>query len=229
MIVSHKHKFIFLKTYKTAGSSMEVLFSRFCGPDDIVTPLMPEDEALRPDHGPRNYKWPWWQWPLRGKIKSLKGKNPGVRWTGYYAHMPARPMRRYLGEDVWNSYFKFSIERNPWDRQVSIYFWRTRNLEKRPSFKEYMHSNDNRVRLRNFDIYSLGGKIIADDMIMFHDMRADLERIFGRLGLDMPEDIPGAKTGVRTERGYREHYDDETREMVARWYKREIEVFGFEF
>lgn len=229
MIVSHRHKFIFLKTYKTAGSSMEVLLSRYCGPDDIVTPLMPQDEELRPDHGPRNYKWPWWKWPLRGKIKSLKGGNPGVRWTGYYAHMPARPMRRYLGADIWSRYFKFSIERNPWDRQVSIYFWRTRELAERPSFEDYMRSRDNRVRLRNFDIYSLNGRIATDDMILFHDMRSGLERIFGRLGLEMPDDIPGAKTGVRTERDYRKYYNDETRQMVADWYRREIDAFGFTF
>ncbi len=229
MIVSHRHKFIFLKTYKTAGSSMEVLLSRFCGPEDIVTPLMPQDEDLRPDNGPRNFKWPWWEWPLRGKIKSLKGANPGVRWTGYYAHMPARPMRRYLGSDIWENYFKFSIERNPWDRQVSIYFWRTRDLAERPSFEEYMHSNDNRVRLRNYDIYSFNGRIITDDMILFHDMRAGLERIFERLGLELPKQIPGAKTGIRTEGDYRKYYNDETRLMVANWYKREIDAFGFTF
>ena len=47
MIVSHEHKFIFLKTKKTAGTSIELALSQLCGPDDIITPLTQIDEALR--------------------------------------------------------------------------------------------------------------------------------------------------------------------------------------
>ena len=45
MIISHKHKFIFIKTRKTAGTSIELFLSRFCGPEDIITPFQsPENE-----------------------------------------------------------------------------------------------------------------------------------------------------------------------------------------
>ena len=37
MIVSHKHKFIFFKTRKTAGSSIQVALAKHCGEDDIIT------------------------------------------------------------------------------------------------------------------------------------------------------------------------------------------------
>ena len=47
MIVSHKHKFIFVKTVKTAGTSVEIALSRFCGENDIITPIHPPDEELR--------------------------------------------------------------------------------------------------------------------------------------------------------------------------------------
>ena len=40
MIVSHDRRFIFVKTSKTAGTSVEMQLSVFCGPDDIVTPGM---------------------------------------------------------------------------------------------------------------------------------------------------------------------------------------------
>jgi hypothetical protein len=39
MIISHKHKFIFIKPQKSAGTSVELLLSRICGPDDVITPL----------------------------------------------------------------------------------------------------------------------------------------------------------------------------------------------
>ena len=37
MIISHKHKFIFLKTIKTAGTSIQAALEEHCGKDDIIT------------------------------------------------------------------------------------------------------------------------------------------------------------------------------------------------
>ena len=45
MIVSHKHKFIFLKTKKTAGTSIELALSPFCGDSDILAPLARRGEV----------------------------------------------------------------------------------------------------------------------------------------------------------------------------------------
>lgn len=57
MIISHKHKFIFIKTRKTAGTSIEISLSRFCCNNDIVTPISLNDEPLRGVLGlkPQNY------------------------------------------------------------------------------------------------------------------------------------------------------------------------------
>ncbi|MEM7193183.1 MAG: hypothetical protein AAF405_10065, partial [Pseudomonadota bacterium] len=63
MIISHKHKFIFLKTKKTAGTSVELALSQICGESDVITPLAAADEALRAD-GLRAQNWErhgWWQ------------------------------------------------------------------------------------------------------------------------------------------------------------------------
>src|SRR5207245_10127827 len=52
MIISNKYKFIFIKTTKTAGTSIEVFLSKQCGPMDILTPIAPPIEG----HQPRNYQ-----------------------------------------------------------------------------------------------------------------------------------------------------------------------------
>ena len=58
MILSHTRRFIFIKTRKVSGTSMEISLSKNCGGDDIITPISYEDELVRLDEGgclPQNY------------------------------------------------------------------------------------------------------------------------------------------------------------------------------
>ena len=48
MIISHEHKFIFLKTKKTAGTAIEAALSELCGPSCVITPYREESEE-RPE------------------------------------------------------------------------------------------------------------------------------------------------------------------------------------
>src|SRR6185312_12550479 len=113
MILSHKYRFIFLKTRKTAGTSVEVSLARCCGPRDVLTPVCPEGEALRGGLGlgPRNHGPPLRQYGLRDWLRLLlKGRPMPGSW--FYNHMPAREVRARVGARVWDSYFKFCFERD---------------------------------------------------------------------------------------------------------------------
>jgi hypothetical protein len=47
MILSHEHKFIFIKTNKTAGPSIEITLSKHCEPERArVAELFAEEIAL---------------------------------------------------------------------------------------------------------------------------------------------------------------------------------------
>jgi hypothetical protein len=52
VIISHEHRFIFLKT-KRRPARVELALRQLCGPDDIITPITAEDEALRNGLGPQ--------------------------------------------------------------------------------------------------------------------------------------------------------------------------------
>ena len=54
MIVSHQHRFIFIKTQKTAGTSIEMALSSICGATDIISAISPIDEKNRINHGSRS-------------------------------------------------------------------------------------------------------------------------------------------------------------------------------
>ncbi len=51
MILSVRHKFVFIKGMKVAGTSVEMALAPLCGPADIITPISPIDERERMARG----------------------------------------------------------------------------------------------------------------------------------------------------------------------------------
>ena len=230
MIVSHKHRFIFLKTRKTAGTSIELSLRPHCGPDDIITPVT-EDRTAPQSGGPRNYLHDRAGWSLRDHIAwRLRGDRclktqPAI---GYFGHVRGCDLRDRLAPELWRDYFKLTIERNPWDRQVSHYFWRTRRAgARRPSFRDYLLATE---PLRNWEIYTDRDAVIVDAVLRYDRLEEGLDVIAARLGLPAFQRIARAKASHRpADTSYRDLYDDELRDIIARWYRREIDHFGWEF
>lgn len=215
MIISHRYRYIFLKTNKTAGTSVEIALSRFCGEADIITPISPEDEMTRRQNGypgPRNFRV------------------PGAANGGYYNHITASEIVGLLDPDIWDSYFKFSIERNPWDRVISMYYWKCQS-EPRPSLSEFLTSGDLQLlKSRGIDLYSINGEVAVDQVCRYERLQEDLDDIAVRLGFPDKLELPRAKSRFRKDRRpYREVYSDLEREHVAQVFADEIRLFGYQF
>jgi sulfotransferase famil protein len=228
MILSHEHKFIFLRTKKTAGTSIELALSDLCGPDDVITPLTREDEARRAGRrGAQNWRLhSWWKSPRLLKSAWFKFS---AKDYGFYNHMKAEEMRAHIDPAVWRSYFKFAFERNPWDRQVSLYYHRYREENERPDFATFIHK-DKKAHINNFGVYSIDGDLAVDFLGRFETLDQDLRFALDQVGLSTAEALPDAKTRFRPGSvPYRDHYDEETRNIVADWYAPEIKLLGYEF
>jgi hypothetical protein len=210
MIVSHKHRFVFLKTRKTAGTSLEIALSRQCGPDDIITPISDEDEVLRRElggKGPQN----WESMPGRRAVN----------------HMPASGARRLVGPEVWDEYFKFAVERNPWDQVASSYRYSNRRPEWNVPFGAFVRSRRLEKLAKNQHIYRLGGQVAVDRVCLFESLVGDLAEVCDLLGLP-PMELPHAKASP-DRRHYRELYDPSDVEVVRRVFSDTIDTFGYEF
>jgi len=229
MIVSHRHKFIFIKTEKTASSSMELALSPVCGPSDIITPTRGDLAEQRGNPG-QNYriehplkpKRPLWRKLL---MRPERHYHPSI---GYYEHIPAWRIRGYLGEETWRSYFKFAFVRNPWDTQVSYYFYKSRGDRARPSFAEFL-AHGERAKFQSWDLYTIDGQVAVDFIGRYERLEEDFAEAVRRAGLPGTIVLPIVNASDKPKHRYREFYDERTRALVGQWYAREIALHGYEF
>lgn len=224
MIISHQRKFIFIKTRKTAGTSLEIGLSKYCGPNDIITPITAEDESIRSQLGFRG--------PQNTAIPQAKGHVPGLVKTlirgprRFYNHMPASEIIQALGNEIWSDYFTFTIEREPYDKAISGYYWRTQ--QPRPTIEDHL-SKVPAGLLSNWQQYTINDTVVVDFVIRFDHLHHDLAIISERLGLGDIE-MPRAKGQYRKDRS---HYSQVltpcARKRIEVVCAKEIRHFGFEW
>jgi len=230
MIISHRHKFIFLRTTKTASTSMEISLSRFCGPQDVITPINPLDEPIRRELGivPQNYTRPRRPWEFRPKdIVSYLLYQQWPEKKLYWNHMPARLIRKKVTPEVWNSYFKFCFVRNPWDRAVSRYYWNLSRDSRQTNLNKSLRRNNPNS---NFEIYSIDGQLAVDFVGRFENMQTDLQKVYERLNLPFDGWLPRTKAKSRADK---RHYSDllspKQAEYIRRKCRQEIEFFNYAY
>lgn len=229
MIASHQQGFVFVKSRKTAGTSVEIALSAVCGPQDVISEILPDDEAIRRDLGFRSAQNT--QLPLRAcTARDLARCVVRRRRPRYWNHMPAHQICRALGPTAWEQMYTFTVERNPWDRAVSLYYWRTQNRSVREDFSTFLRSVDI-DRLSNFSVYANNGSVSVDRVLRYEQLADELADVWSRLGLPGEPMNVHAKSGQRpsTSRDYRAQYTDDDAAYIAGVCAREIALLDYTF
>lgn len=227
MIISHKHKFIFIKTFKTAGTSLEVFLSSHCGEDDVITPIFPHIEP----HVARNYQGyfnPFPRlWHCRGR-RARRILRELIQRKLFYGHMNGQVIRDRIPAAIWNSYFKFCVERNPWEKALSYYHMKNYRAGGKLTLEQYFA----RCKFRtNFEKYTDNkGRLLVDEVIRYEELAAGLGRVFERLGIPFDGSLGiRAKSEYRSDRlPYSEVLTDAQIEIIARAYAPEIRMHGYQ-
>ncbi len=174
MIISHKYRFIFIKTRKTAGTSIEVTLSKYCGEEDVITPIDPPEEG----HEPRNF---W--------IDEARG-------VKFYNHMPAREIRALVGPDIWNSYFTFCFERHPYLKTVSLFRMHRSNFRGNKTaytFDRWMRPDN---APSDFFMYTdEADKTMVDQIFRYRTLDESFKQVCEKLGIPCGELESHAKAG----------------------------------
>lgn len=229
MIISHRHKFIFFKPQKTAGTSIELELSKYCGSNDIVTPFIFEPNgSIRSSSGalePQNFI-------IRKKIHDWNRTDfyqifrffryPQERFS---EHDTPKKLFRKVDDEV-KEYYKFSIVRNPYDHAVSYYEWHLYRGHYSGTFLDYTKTYYKGL----VPFYFIDDNFILDGVIFFEDIRNGLNQVLNDLGLETTQtQLPNAKQGIRKEKDYKKYYCDESKEMVRQKNQLILEKFNYQF
>jgi hypothetical protein len=220
MLISHRNRFIYTKTMKTAGTSVEIYFEDACLParnnfvrghaiDEIVTPE---------------------------GIVGHRGGEVGKKW---YNHMPAALIKQQVGDNVWGRYFKFCVIRNPFDKLVS-YWWFILTPEERNTYKQ---QNFTEIRshfskwaiaaasaLVDRNTYQIDGNVCVDFFIRYEKLLDGLEYVCRQVDYPFqPKRLGRYKSDTRAiGEPFRYYFDEAATFAVKSVFGWELEYFGYD-
>lgn len=215
MIVSFRHRYIFVHIPKTAGTALTLALEQKVGPDDLLIGDTPK--ARRRRH----------------RLKGLTSR--GRLWK----HSTLADIEGAVDPAIFSEFVVFTIVRNPWDRLVSYYGWlQTQSfdhpavrLAKATSFQDFLR--DPGVQ-SSFAVSPAArytsdsqGRDHCDLVLKTEALEEDVGRLEQSIGFRLPALERVNESQRRQE--YSGYYNDETREIVARICAADIDRFGYMF
>ena len=150
----------------------------------------------------------------------------------------------------FESYFKFTFVRNPWDRLVSAFFY-VKNFDPKSNdrrfFDHYIGQNitfegfvtkladDNFWKLmrkwehftpQNEFICNKSGNICVDYLGRYESLDSDLKKIAEKLGVSYNSSKP---INVSKRGHFKDYYSTETRRIVGQRYTNDISLLGYDY
>ena len=162
-----------------------------------------------------------------------------------HKHTKARHLRDLLGVQSWEAAHRFTVVRNPWDLMVSCYEWwlhtgpRIAHLQAMASevaalggFPAFLDSRYGRSMINEcpgtmLDWLEIDGRLAVSSILRFERLSHEWSELVTRLGLAL-RPLPHLNESP-DRRPYQEYYDRRTRELVASRFRREIEMFDYDF
>ena len=138
-----------------------------------------------------------------------------------------------LGERQWQSYFKFTIVRNPWDKMVSQYHFNANKwVPEGTSFNEYIRLFSEGHRISTFSPFHLPyitnskGDVIIDYIGRFEDLDKSMKYICSEIG-SVYTGLPHINKSKHLK--YQEYYNDESKNIISKMFAKEIDLFNYRF
>lgn len=217
MFISHTHKFIYLKTEKTASTSIEHFFAK--------------------SHGCE----------LQEGVRFSEIWSPDFSWAGMrsneaqllYNHMPAVEIRR-LFPDLFNAYSRVSSIRNPFTKALSQFYFKNTGKEFLltgslyqeelvKTFRAWVQNTREIVASDRNKYIDDEGNYILSKMIRYENLQYDLEFFCKELGVKFSNsDLPWLnKKRTASKPDVKQFFDQSTKEIIEERFGFEFEFFGY--
>ena len=176
MIISHKYKFIFIKTRKTAGTTIVHNLLKFLGNDDVV--------SKADQYSDQNSSY---ETKISKFLSVLNLKEFSKKFQKNFGpHDSAVKVKKIIGSKIFDNYFKFCVEREPVDKCISYYFMRknssTSSIDRKKMTWEQF------VKKKRFpvdtNLYIEDDKLLVDKIIKYEYLEQELYSILSKLGLN---------------------------------------------
>lgn len=212
MLMSHSHNFIFIHVVKAAGSSVTA----------TLTPYANRPETRLPNRVIRKL--------------GLDVRLPG-KYREFPVHIWATRLRDRVSKNFFETAFKFTFVRNPWDWQVSLYHWYRdhpdhllHDVVGKMSFEDYARWRADTPPLFYQRNYLVDEKddLLVDYIGRFESLSADFAEICRKINVT-PQLEQVNITRNRGGRDYRSYYTDTSAELIRKTYERDVTFFGYSF
>jgi hypothetical protein len=240
MILSKKHGFLFLKTKKTASTSLEIALTQLCGDGDIITPIAPDDEVLRfclTNKCAQNFcEDGALEQAYRTAAMAADKDSLGKIWgdvraaSRFYNHMTYDEIIGADGVELGNDFFVFTIERRPDERILSLIGYRRRHSNAwardmgRLKLALHVFLRAPLTSSRNSKIYTHKGKSVLDSVIRFDQMNEDIKSVLHQNCISEIPIIPRAKVAPKSSPSKRHSLSFLERAWVNFWARDEYDI-----
>jgi len=217
MLVSFRKQFVYTKTVKTASTSVEVYFEKYCLPEA-------EEENWKPTHERDEYVG---ETGIIGYRVGDRAPNfSPKKWSNHMSAVQIKQQLDSMDPQIWDNYLKFCVVRNPFEKVLSMFYflekmedptikppkpkssvarwfsgWRDRKGEE--LFRAWVMQEDFGI-LIDRDKYMIDNQVCMDYLIKYEELSEGIQHICKTIGVPFePKNLPHLKSGYRPTEGVR--------------------------
>lgn len=208
MIISHRHKFIFIHVWKTGGTSVSRALAPFA-----------ENECQKAGF-------------LRGLFEKRKPLS-----SDFDKHITSAELAEKLDQKYFKNYFKFAFVRNPLSWEVSYYHFITQKPNNHPqkeiirqlgSFENYIPwaaEHEMMKRSQSTFLYDKNGNSLVDFVGKYEELEEGMNYVAKKLGLS---GLELKRHNSSKHSNYQDYYTKESANIVMEAMKGDFELFDYQ-
>ena len=163
----------------------------------------------------------------RSPVREITALNRAT--GGCTGHMSAREIRNWVPKAFWDSAYKFTTERHPYEKALSLAYFRYKGETARQmSFDDHL---DHTIRhdhklYSNYRLYSIDGQSVMNGFLRHDTLADDMQSLRERLNLPL-FDLPQARNRRTARRPAAEVLSEAQKKIIVGRCKLEFEFFDW--